>query len=106
MENQILEYLKNVSTATFIDLSNNISGFSGEELLGFKDYKNVLLCPQISNEAIEALSNLKKNRKIEYKAVEPGFYLARHNISLNHPIATEGTDYEVPHWLPVSIQII
>ena len=100
MKETILEYITKHEHVSFVELSRNIKGFDGN--LDWCIGSNVYFWSGISSEAIDALDELTKERKIDFAPVQPYVYY-RDGQRLKLPIASvERVKRNQRCWAPIT----
>lgn len=98
IKEQIYKKIKDLGQVSFINLEE-IEGFKGEFSLEIKNNK-IVLWSGLSQEAIDSILELEKEKKIEASATTR-FVYAIDGGGLNLPIVKSKRKYLKPHWLPV-----
>jgi len=99
MEEEILNLVSNRQHVSMVELCQEIEGFKGE--LEWYVGSNTVIWSHCSIEAIEAMSNLTKEKKIMAVIVSPMVYLMDGAVPI-YPIARSQThNYAKPHWMPI-----
>lgn len=105
MKEKILELVEKLkSSVSFVELERNIPAFRGNKSLQSSEYHNLVYWDGISEEGINALTELALSDIIKIQAC-PIIYYAIDGGNLSLPIAKQKRDYKDPHWYPVAISI-
>lgn len=101
MKTKILEILeKRGNGCSFVELSE-IDGFKGDLWFGEGD-KNIIYWFNISSEAIGAINDLRKEKRIELVSTSPLVYHIDGQVP-TFPIAKQDRKYKKPRWQPCAI---
>jgi hypothetical protein len=85
---------------SFVELSQQVEGFSGD--LALCCGENLVIWPGVSQEAFDALDELRKTRAIHYFPTSVLVYLADGMVP-QMPQAKARRKYKTPHWAPAVI---
>lgn len=103
MKESILEYVKEKSGGvSFVELANNIPGFSGDYSIGVG--KNIWYWFFMSEEAADALRELIDEGGIHLALSDILVYMVDGGIP-NVPIAKRLREYKKPRWLPTVVNL-
>lgn len=101
MKDKIYDLIKTRRHVSFAELSQ-IDGFKGDLSFGFSE--NLLLWTGMSEEAVEAMSDLMKTKKItpDSNGTTLMCYFAD-GAALSLPVAKSlKREYKKPHWVPTT----
>lgn len=107
MKEKILNLVKsNGGGTSFVELQNGINGFVGKYAFSSERLaeKNIWMWFTCSNEAVDALSELVKERKIFLKATSFWVYLVDGCVP-GIPMAKQSRKYKKERWLPTVLNI-
>ena len=102
MQALIVDYLANHTDVTFVDLEEDIPGFSGELTLRDTRSSNTILWIGLSPAAIHAMHRLQAEGMLEFRQVAPRLYASR-GQRLQLPV--KQTSPTERHWLPALIAL-
>ncbi len=102
MQELILDYLATHKKVTFIDLEDDVPGFSGELVLKWPSNRKTVLWRDISGPAVHALYELERNGSIRFEATSCRTYQHK-GRRLYLPI--EDWESNRLHWTPVVVQL-
>lgn len=101
MKNEILKIIKERENVSFAELSKKINGFDGNSSLVLTDNSMVSLWVNMSEMAINSITQLVNANEIYFIPCKPFTYLLD-GICLNMPVVKQaGRKYKKIHWLPV-----
>jgi hypothetical protein len=104
LKEQILEFVTQHSHATLPQIVRRFEGARGELWFESRNFENVVFWKGLSQEAIDALSELLEEKAIFMHPSSQREYLAGDDWAmLLLPQAMSGRSYASPHWRPVSL---
>ncbi len=104
MQQRIREYLKYNSPATMHDLELDIDGFAGTFELMMPGYENVVLWHNVSQQGIDAITELLLNERVKLEGVDlMAYYYTQAPID-SHRI-TKLKHVKSPHWWPTVVRL-
>lgn len=104
MEHLILNFLKTTPNASFVQLCDGVAGFAGNETIQITGVDNVILWLSVSPAALQALTQLQRDKKIQFDGTHPSTYLID-GRQPKLPIANEVRPHKKLHWLPAVINL-
>ncbi|MFC1554130.1 hypothetical protein ACFL7D_05820 [candidate division KSB1 bacterium] len=105
ISNKILKFIETHPKCSFAELESNIIGFKGDLIFGIPA-SNIVFWPGMSEEAINAISELIREDKIDIEEVSPIIYAIDSDTFVNLPIGRSSKEYKRPHWLPLAFTVI
>jgi hypothetical protein len=102
MHELILDYLATNNPATFVELEEDVPGFSGELPLKAVSNRNTILWQGLSAAAIHALYEMEKQGEIQFQETSCDKYQHR-GRRLYLPVA--GWEADRTHWTPVLVTL-
>jgi hypothetical protein len=108
MKDAIIKYVENAKDwISFAELSQRIEGFKSDEeetaALFYPGHDNLLIWPNMSAAAVEAITELLAENKIRLQHGSPLSYLID-GATVKLPIAKSLRNYRTMHWLPMFIR--
>ena len=101
MEARILDYLATHAQVTFVDLEDDVPGFSGDLSLRSSSDRNTILWRGVSSSAVHAISEMERQGQIAFKEASLRLYQEK-GRTLQLPVAKWGA--RVLHWTPVVVK--
>ena len=103
LKERVAEYVRKTDYVTFAELGSRFGAafFDGEYAMLARP--NIVFWAGMSEEAVTAISELKKEGVIHFQPTQAITYLID-GRSLSFPIVKQARDYKKPHWLPVTIR--
>jgi len=103
MQELILDYLATHAGVTFVDLEDDVPGFSGELSLKFPDNRKTILWQGLSASALHAIHELQLQNRIRFEDASPAIYHDK-GRALNLPV----DEWQATrlHWTPVQVMLM
>jgi hypothetical protein len=103
MKEAIYNLIKELDDVSFVELTTQIDGFSGNHTMGLN--KNTIFWDNTSQEAINALSDLLAAGSIKMMPADVLVYILD-GVHLDLPVAQQiGRKYKTPHWVPIVFSV-
>lgn len=102
MKEKILNYIKEYDHVSFIELCDEIEGFSGDLVFYNLGLENLIFWDKMSQEAVNIMSELLSNQQIHISLAEDLIYLGSGGYFPSLPVATVVKKHSTIHWLPVT----
>ncbi len=104
MNKKLVEHIYNFilehPSCSFAELETHIEGFKGNLQFGIQD-SCLVLWTEMSKEAIDAISELISNSRIDLREVSPLAYWIDSERQMPFPVAKKSKVYRTPHWVPL-----
>ena len=105
IKKNILNFIKNNPKSSFAELESNIADFKGDHTFGNLT-SNIVFWQGMSKEAIDAISELVRENKIDIEEVSKRIYAIDSDTLVNLPIGRNSKNYKRPHWVPLVFTVV
>lgn len=105
LKQEIINYVTKYPKCTFGELEKNIKGFKGDLAFGDPEY-NIVYWIDLSIEAMEAISELIRDKILDVEEVPILTYRLSSDRVLNLPLAKMSRSYKTQRWLPLAFTVI
>lgn len=103
MHKKIMDLIDSRGSVSFVELDNEINGFSGGDLnLLYPHKKNVFIWFGMTEEGLEAIKKILEPKDSKY-CLKPTIALTYviDGKTPQTPLAKQARNYKTPHWLPM-----
>lgn len=105
MKEEIYKLIADLKSVSFVNLSDQIEGFKGELAMVGKGNPHLIFWWGVSQEGIDALSELMVEKRIKMKGTSHLTYLID-GCALTFPLVKRNIKYKTDHWCPVVFDVM